>query len=84
MPQSSTQLTESFSGLRWTLSVLIQLMFHFFHYKFIRCLSLSQVPSSSEYFHFDVTYIPLEALQANTEQGRPDNLTDGGQTSSVL
>ena len=29
-------------------------------------------------------YIPLEALQANTQGVRPDDMTDGGQTSTIL
>ena len=29
-------------------------------------------------------YIPLEALQANTQGVRPDDMTDGRQTSTIL
>lgn len=31
-----------------------------------------------------MVYIPFEAPQANTQQSRPDDMTDGGQTSTVM
>ena len=34
--------------------------------------------------HFGMIYIPLEALQANTQGVRPDDMRDGGQTSTIL